>query len=151
MVDPESSATPTPWAGPTDGTWDWGEVGFQQPVPLRLADHTVTVSGIPTFGPLESGRVTITGTFTVERTKDDGWYDTIADDISFGFVPGNYGYPTHDEVYGLNVKLDCAKPTLAVAEVTTCKVIFNAPVGEMQDSYWWVSGKNVAAWPGQVP
>jgi hypothetical protein len=157
---PEPAASPTveeepavePWQGPTDGTWDHGDVGFQEPVEGRISDYRVTLVGLPEFGPLEDGRVVVTGTFTVERFEARGYYDrgTIRDDIKFGFTPGNLSYLRHNETYGMGPRVDCGRKKLAVGGSTTCRVSFAAPVDEIQDFYWWINGDRVAAWPGQV-
>ncbi len=139
-----------PWQGPTDGTWEYGDIGYQEPHEGRLSDYRVTLTGPPEFGPLDSSKVEVTGTFLVERFRDRGFDDEIADDLRFGFTPGNLSASRHSENYGLNVTVACVRPTIPIGESTECRVSFRAPHDEIQDFRWWLNGQSVAAWPGQT-
>jgi len=116
----------------------------------RLSDYRVTTVGQPEFGPLIDAKVEATGTFHVERHQDRGYYDSILDDLRFGFTPGNVHGETHDESYGLRTRTTCAQPRIAVGDTTECRVTFAAPTEEMQDFRWWLNGSSIAAWPGQT-
>lgn len=144
---------PTPWEGPKNGKWDYGDVGFKKPSTGRLSDYRITLLGKPSFGPLKADKVEVSGTFAVERYREAGSWDTgnVLSDNSFGFVPGNLSYPRHDEVYGMRPEVERGAKQLAVGESTECRVTFEAPTDEMTDFHWWVNGNAVAAWPGQKP
>lgn len=147
---PEPTPEPVPWDGPTDGTWEYGDVGFGETLEVRNSDYRVTVLGLPEFGPLEDEKVTVTGTFNVERFQDRGFDDEILDDLRFGFTPGAGTGAPLSETYGLNPKVECEQDAIAVGETAICRVSFNAPAVEMENFSWWISRNKVAAWPGQT-
>lgn len=145
-ADPEASGAP--WDGPKDGTWEYGDVGYGDTWSGR--EYHVTVVGLPEFGPLVDDEVTVTGEFEVTRHADLGYYETVLDDLRFGFTPGNRHWERHHEGYGIDVQSHCDPEELNMGEVGTCTVSFRAPIDEMQDFRWWISGRSVAAWPGQT-
>ncbi len=146
----EPTIGPEPWVGPSDGSWDYGDVGYGNTWEGRLSDYRVTTVGLPEFGPLIDAKVEATGTFHVERHQDRGYYDSILDDLRFGVTPGNVHGEKHDESYGLKTRTTCAQPRIAVGDTTECRVTFAAPTEEMQDFRWWLNGSSIAAWPGQT-
>jgi len=142
---------PTPWAGPADGTWSFGDIGFEQPYKHLYDEWQVRVRGLPQFGQLQpDGQVTVTGSFLVERLEDHGNGASAAGDNHFFFRPGNRSH-LDDESYGVYTTVKCDADQVAAGESTTCNASFTAPTDEMQNFYWIVNAKDYAAWPSQVP
>lgn len=145
------TATPDPWAGPTDGTWSQGDIGFENLYKGLYSEWQVRVQGLPQFSPLRAdGQVTVTGTFLVERIEDHGNGETVSGDNSFFFSPGNLSHP-YDESYGTYTTVKCDRERIAIGENATCRISFTAPTAEMPNFYWSADGQMFAAWPGQIP
>lgn len=151
-----STATPTPsaqrWTAVSDGTWKWGDVALGQPVTQRLSDYAITITATPTMTTNDGGKtITVSSRLSVTRVGDRGFGEDVTDSERVFFVPGNYGYPQHDEVYGIDPDFECEIEQLTVGQTSDCIVAFRAPSEEIQDFYWEVNGQNAAAWPSQVP
>lgn len=147
---------PAVWNDVTDGVWDHGDYGLGEPVRGNQratgnlsSDYEITIPEPPVL--TLDGRVTMTSRVLVTRVQDLGFGENVTRSQRIWFQPGNFGYPRHDEAYGLHTRFTCEREQLEIGESTECTVSFSAPVDEIQDSYWIVNGRRVAAWPSQVP
>lgn len=150
---PRPSSTPTSpeiWTGVTDGTWDWGDASFDQPVGAPSQQYTVAVTGPPTLTAYNGRTVQMTSPLFVAHVQDGGFGGPIPDAVSVFFSPGP-GDTTHtmDESYGTQTTIVCEDDEPRVGEAADCIVSFVADVSGVQDSYWDVQGKRAAAWPSQ--
>lgn len=149
---PSSTPVDAPWNDVTDGTWSGGDLALGQPATARLSDYAISITAVPTTTTRDGGAtIKMSAPLSITRTEDRGYGDDITDSERVYFVPGNYGYPQHNESYGINPDFVCISEQLAVGEATTCTVSFIAPAHEIQNSYWEINGKKAAAWPGQLP
>lgn len=144
-----SSVSPEPWTEVQDGTWDYGDVELGQGVTQRLSDYEITVQGLPVLTTLDGKKVRMESELSVKRLGDDHDEKEITESEKVFFTPGNLNYPEHDEVYGIYPNFSCDQEQISVGQSTTCRVSFEAPAAEIQDSYWVINGLDAAAWPGQ--
>ena len=140
-----------PWTKVTDGSWDYGDVGYGEPVEWRLSDYRITVTGKPAMTTADGGKtVTIASPISVEKIRDRG-FNTAAPPIGesdyFIFMPGPANTDLNED-YGEDTQVDIPTPA-KVGQTTKGTVSFTAPADEIQDCYWMINGQNVAAWPGQ--
>ncbi|MDO5628607.1 MAG: hypothetical protein Q4G43_09835 [Mobilicoccus sp.] len=114
----------------------------------RLGEYVYRVQEAPVLTTEDEGvSVTMSSQLHVTRLRDRGFGDDWPPRVMF--QPGMY-HSSHDEVYGTVRDVRCARDRLEVDESTTCEVGFTTRrPEEIADSYWWVEGVDVAAWPGQ--
>ncbi|MFC6011129.1 hypothetical protein [Nocardia lasii] len=146
---------PQPWTTVADGTWTQsGGIAIGQPVLSRYSDYAITVVDRPVLTTEDDGKtVTMFSLIKVERRRELGQYTSAGEALEksdhFIFIPGNRSYPRHDEVYGLDVAVECGDLPRLVGEAADCAISFSAPADEIQNSYWEINGSDAAAWPSQ--
>lgn len=157
-AEPSAPAGPAPLANaPTDGVWEAGDVSYGSPTPVRESaagprdEYTFTVSGPPTLTTADGGAtVLMSSAIAVTRVHDKGFGKPISESENFWFAPGSNAELTMSETYGTYTDVACERDVLTVGESTTCTVAFEAPVNEIQDSYWEINQLRVGTWPSQL-
>lgn len=140
-----------PWTKVTNGSWEYGDVGYGNPVEARLSDFRIRVTGKPTMTTADGGRtITIASPISVKKVRDRGFNtgDTpIGESEQFIFMPGPASTDLNED-YGEATVVDIKTPE-KVGQATKGTVSFTAPADEIQDCYWMINRMTVAAWPGQ--
>jgi hypothetical protein len=140
------------WTKVTNGTWEYGDVGFGEPVETRLSDYRITISGKPTMTTADGGQtVKITSPIAVEKIRDRGFNspDTpIGESEQFIFMPGPANTDLNED-YGEGTVVDIKTPG-KVGQTAKGTVSFTAPAAEIVDCFWMINREIVAAWPGQT-
>jgi hypothetical protein len=148
----------TRWAGaPTDGVWEYGDVSYGSPTPIRglfagpRDEYTFTISTPPRLTTDDGGKtILMSSDVAVTRVHDRGFGEPISESENFFFSPGSDAEQRLDESYAINTDVTCQNDTLAVGESTTCTVAFEAPANEIKDSYWRINQLRVGTWPSQI-
>jgi hypothetical protein len=147
-----------PWtAAPADGTWEWGDVSFGQPTPIRTMPigapeaYSFTITAPPTLTTFDEGKsVTISSPVSVHRVNEGR--DDVIDEKFFIYEPGVIPANVVDmnEAYGTNPDVQCQNNFPPVGETTTCTVSFTAKPNEIPNSFWQINDYRVGTWPSQV-
>lgn len=155
-----AAATAAAWtAAPVDGTWSSSpptrRVPFgTQSTPLpAFPDYAFVINAAPRLTTEDNGKTaTMTSTVVVKKIASTAQPDkTITATSQFLFYPGETAPENqYDESHGVGTKVNCQKDTLAVGESTNCTASFNAPAGEIQNSYWEINGMPMGTWPSQT-
>lgn len=150
-----------PYTKVTDGTWGdedfYDTVGFEEATPLATLDeYRFQVVGKPKMTTQDNGKtVKVVGTFVVKRVKDRGFEDPVTRANQAWFQYGSEADWSDDpswiarETYESHSKFSCDAETIAKGEHTRCRVTATVPAEHVQNSYWWINGHEVAAWPSQ--
>lgn len=146
-IEGEPEAEAPLWDGPTNGVWgtDISPAAFLLPFGDTWdinTDVTVSVEGIPTFGPLIANQVEVTGPFSVTRTRESNG----SIDHHFGWVAGN----DEPSEVGNSVRVECDDEDLQVGESTICYASFKATPDQIENFSWRLGMHDAAAWPGQT-
>lgn len=155
---PAQGAEPIPWsAAPIDGVWEYGDVSYGSPTPIRELsagprdEYTFTISTPPTLTTKDGGEnILMSSAVDVTRVHDKGFGEPLSESENFWFTPGSDAEPTMNETYGTYTDVTCTNDVLAVAESTTCTIAFEAPANEIQDSFWQINQLRIGTWPSQV-
>lgn len=162
----EKAPDTVPWSGATDGTWSARSAG-ETHVPFGQTSHTQTDSAAsafifridspPTLTTSDGGKtVTISSDVTVKRVQTAGNSTTadpegpVSSSLKALFEPGELSAENStDASHGTDPKVSCQQDQLKIGESTVCNLSFNAVASEIQDSYWWIDGLSMGAWPSQ--
>jgi hypothetical protein len=157
-VEPSHVNGPAPWsAAPLDGVWEYGDVSYGSPSPIRELsagprdEYTFTISTPPTLTTEDGGKtILMSSTVAVTRVHDKGFNEPLSESESYWFDAGSSAELTMSETYGTYTDVTCDNDVLMVGESATCTIGFKAPANEILDSYWRINQLRVGTWPSQV-